>query len=406
MTGRDRVLKALSFDTTDRIAVDLGGMRSTGISAFAYPKLVAALGLPPRLPRVHDTGQMLALPDADVLDALGADIAVVEADSLTNAFDEPERWHAYDFNGRLPARVMKPEAFETLPDGTIRQNRQSLMVPASFVFDSPHAGQAVDLSAEVPREDLDALQAQLEAARFTDERVRSIRDYCRRVRVSTTRAVFFGGFSVALGYRGGIPNFSMLYFMDPDYVHRLHRLLLDHFEKQAKALLPAIAPYVDVIMLSADDQGLQTGSILPPALFRDLFVPYYREANDLVHILAPGVRTFLHCCGGVYDLLDDIVACGFDAFNPVQWSAGGHSFREWKSKCRRRIALWGGGVNTQVTLPLGTLADVRREVQEVVACLSKDSGYVFCAIHNILAEIPPEKVLAMYRTVASVPSSG
>lgn len=404
MTGRERVLKALSFEPTDRIAVDLGGMRSTGISAFAYPRLVQSLGLPPRLPRIHDTGQMLALPDPDVLDALEADVAVVESDSLTNAFGEPERWHPYDFNGRLPARVMRPEAFETLPDGTVRQNGQSLMVPASYVFDSPHAGQHVDLSAEVPREDLDALQAQLDAGRFTAERVQSIRRYCERVRTSTSRAVFYQGFSAGLGYRGGIPNFSMLCFIDPDYIHRLHRLLLAHFEQQARVLLPAIAPYVDVIMLCADDQGLQTGTILPPALFRKLFVPYYRQANDLVHRLAPGMRTFLHCCGGVYDILDDIADCGFDALNPVQWSAGGHSFREWKDKCRRRIALWGGGVNTQVTLPLGSLADIRREVREVVVCLSDDSGYVFCSIHNILAEIPPEKVLALYRTAASVPS--
>ena len=74
ITSHERVLNALNFQPTDRLPKDLGGMLSTGISAFAYPKLVAALGLPPRLPRVHDTGQMLALPDLDVLDALGCDV--------------------------------------------------------------------------------------------------------------------------------------------------------------------------------------------------------------------------------------------------------------------------------------------------------------------------------------------
>ena len=65
-------------------------MRSTGISAFSYPKLVAALGLPPRLPKVYDTGQMLALPDLDVLDALGCDVVTIQDGLITNAFDQPE----------------------------------------------------------------------------------------------------------------------------------------------------------------------------------------------------------------------------------------------------------------------------------------------------------------------------
>ena len=91
-------------------------------------------------------------------------------------------------------------------------------------------------------------------------------------------------------------------------------------------------------------------------------------------------------------------AAGFDALNPVQWSAGSASYRQWKDKARGRLTLWGGGVNTQTTLPFGTVADVQREVRQVVPCLAADSGYVFCAIHNILAEVPPEKVLALYRT--------
>ena len=91
---------------------------------------------------------------------------------------------------------------------------------------------------------------------------------------------------------------------------------------------------------------------------------------------------------------------GFDVLNPVQWSAGKHSYQEWKDKARGRIALWGGGVNSQTTLPLGTVDDVEREVREVTAYMSEDSGYVFCNIHNILAEIPPEKVIAMYRAVS------
>jgi uroporphyrinogen decarboxylase len=131
-------------------------MRSTSISAFAYPKLVHALGLPPRRPRTEDTGQMLALPDLDVLDALGIDVVTI-ADRTTNAFDQPEIWQDYDFNGRLPARVRYPDAFQSLPDGTILQGT-TRMPPTSFVFDDLHGGQPIDLSSDLPKPDLEEVR--------------------------------------------------------------------------------------------------------------------------------------------------------------------------------------------------------------------------------------------------------
>ena len=162
-------------------------------------------------------------------------------------------------------------------------------------------------------------------------------------------------------------------------------------------LLPEIHRYVDIILAGADDWGTQNSLIASPDIFRRLFKPYLRRLNDECHRIAPQIKTFLHCCGAVYDLIDDIIESGFDILNPVQWSAGGHSYKKWKDKSRKRIALWGGGVNAQVTLPLGTIEEIEKEVKEVVAYMNKDSGYVFNSIHNILAEIPPEKVIAMYK---------
>lgn len=396
MNSRERVLAALNFEPVDRVPLDLGGMNSTGISCFAYPKLVEALGLPARLPRVHDTGQMLALPDMDVLDALGCDVISVHANVCTSAFDEPERWYAYDFDGRIPARVMHPEDFSVQSDGSILRSGDHRMVPDSFVFDAPHGGQEVNLSVDPPRENLDELRENMGKAIPSEEDVASLADYCRRARESTDKAIMFNGLGVGLGMPGGLANFSMLCLLDPDYVHALHEIVVERFIARAKVLLPAIAPHVDVLMLSADDQGTQNATILPPSGFRELYMPYYRRANELVHGIAPGMKTFLHSCGAIFEILEDIIDAGFDVLNPVQWSAGGHSYHEWKDVCRGRIALWGGGIDTQHTLPLGTVEDVAAEAGEVAACLSADSGFVFCAIHNLLAEIPPEKVIAMY----------
>jgi uroporphyrinogen decarboxylase len=400
-TSRERVRQAVDFQPTDRIPRDLAGMRSTGISAFAYPKLVAALGLPPRRPRVEDTGQMLGMPDLDVLDALDCDVVTIR-DGVTNAFDQPGVWQDYDFGGRLPAQVRDPLAFSALPDGTLLQGNRR-MVPDSYVFDDPHGGQPLDLSENLPKPDLPPLKEHLKERELRDTQIVAIRDLCRRVRESTDRAVFLneGSLSLpmAIGGYGGLAIFPMLCLLEPDFVMELHEIVTEHTLKNIRALLPEIRHDVDVLMLAADDWGTQANLIASPKVYRTLFLPFHQRATGAIAEAAPEVKRFLHCCGAVYDLIDLVIEAGFDILNPVQWSAGKYTYQEWKDKARGRIALWGGGVNSQITLPLGTIADVEREVREVTAYLSQDGGYVFCNIHNILAEISPDKVIAMYRAV-------
>ena len=401
-TSRQRVLQALNFQTPDRVPKDLGGMRSTCISAFAYPKLVAALGLPPRLPRLEDTGQMLALPDLDVLDALDIDVITI-LDGVTNAFDQPDLWHDYDFAGRLPAKVRWPENFALQPDGAILQRGRSRMVPDSYVFDDEHGGQPLDLSADLPKLDLAECRRFVQDNRLTDLQIRATRDLCRQVRSSTDRAVFFndGALQVPMGIGAysGVAIFPMLCLTEPDYVAELHEIATERTLQNIRALLPEIRDDIDIIMMSADDWGTQNNLFASPKVFRKLFLPFYRRLNDESHRLAPDVKLFLHSCGAIYNLIDLVVESGFDILNPVQWPAGGHTYQEWKDRARGRIALWGGGVNSQVTLPLGTIEDVRGEVASVSRTLGQDGGYVFCNIHNVLAEIAPEKVIAMYQAV-------
>jgi uroporphyrinogen decarboxylase len=374
-------------------------MLSSSISGFAYPKLVAALGLPPRLPKMYDTGQMLAMPDGDVLDALGVDVVTI-CGRATNAFAEPEKWLPYDFDGRLPALVRNPANFVTEEDGTIVQGN-TRMPPSSFVFDAPHGGQPLDMSDEMPKYDLQAYAEGLKARHLRDEDIVLIRNLCQRVRESTDRAVFFNEGALvppmSIHGHGGMGIFPVLCLTEPDYVAELHEIVTEFALHNIRALLPEVAPYVDVVWLGSDDWGTQRSTIASPKIFRKLFLPYRRRINDECHRIAPQVKTFLHSCGAIYDLLDMIVESGFDALNPVQWTAGGHTYQEWKDKARGRLTLWGGGVNAQGTLLLGTTDEVYAEARAVTQYMAQDGGFVFCNIHNLLAEAPPEKVIALYR---------
>ena len=400
MTSRERVLKALNFEATDRVPRDLGGMRSTGISAFAYPKLRAALGLPERAPRIHDNGQMLALPEPDLLDALGCDVITVEGGDVTNAFEQPELWRPYDFGGRLPALVRDPEGYRQEAGGALVYRDHLRMPAAGYVFDSEHAGQLFVLDGELPRPDLREVRRQQQARVLKDEEVVRIRELCRRARDATDRAILFMGplsLGICIHGYGGLAVFPVLCLLEPDMVREIHALSLEAALKNVRALLPEIADYVDVVGIDADDWGNQNSLMAPPAVFRDLFLPYRKSHNAEIHRIAPHVKTFLHSCGALYEILDMIVESGTDVLNPVQWSAGGHTAAEWKAKCSGRMSLWGGGVNAQRTLPLGSVADVEDEAARTVGALKQGGGYVFANTHNILAEIAPEKVIAMYR---------
>jgi uroporphyrinogen decarboxylase len=403
MTRRERVLKALAFEETDRPPMDLGGMLSSSISCFAYPSLVKALGLPPRRPRVHDTYQMLAMSDLDVLDALDCDVVSVFGYgnwNVTSAFDQPGRWRPYDFNGRLDAKVLNPESFEVLEDATIVQPAlKAQMPPDAYVFDAEHGGQPIDLSADIPKPDLAAVKSNLEASLLTSKQVDELAELCRRAREASDRAILFQGpmAQITIMAHGGIGIFPLLCLTEPEFVAALHEMTIQYGIQQLERLLPSVRPYIDVYLSAADDWGSQNQLLAAPHVYEQLFMPYYRKYNDAVHAIAPEMKTQIHCCGAVYDILDLIISSGFDILNPVQWTAGGHSYQEWKDKCGKRIALWGGGVNAQDTLVRGTVADIEREVTEVARCLKRDGGFVFSSIHNILAEIPGEKVVAMYR---------
>lgn len=403
MQRRERVMQAIDFKATDRIPKDLGGMLSTGISCFAYPKLVDALRLPPRLPKIHDQFQMLALPDKDVLDALDCDVVTIHWD-ITNAFDQPKKWHPYDFGGRLPAFVRNPSDFSLLDDGTVIQPAAAARMPlASHVFDTEHGGQSIDFidGAPLPLMDLDRFREDTQTRIPSGDYLESIVSLCRQARESTDRAIMYNGpgcIDIGIGSHGGIGVFPVICTLHPDYVLEYHEILTNHYIGLLQHILPQIRDNIDIIMLCADDWGTQSSTIASPKVYRNLFKPFIRRINDTVHQIAPNVRTFLHSCGAVYPLIDDFIESGYDILNPVQWTAGGHSYQEWKDKCRGRIALWGGGVNSQYTLPFGTVTDVRQEVYEISRYFQENSGYIFNPIHNILAETTPEKIIAMYRS--------
>jgi uroporphyrinogen-III decarboxylase len=132
--------------------------------------------------------------------------------------------------------------------------------------------------------------------------------------------------------------------------------------------------------------------------YRELFLPYHKKINDWIHANTKW-STFKHSCGAVDLFIPSFIEAGFDILNPVQWTAAGMDRETIKSKYHKRIVFWGGGVDTQRTLPFGTPAEVEKEVLDTCRILGKGGGFVFNTIHNIQAKTPVENVVAMLGAV-------
>jgi uroporphyrinogen-III decarboxylase len=132
--------------------------------------------------------------------------------------------------------------------------------------------------------------------------------------------------------------------------------------------------------------------------YRKLFKPFHKQVNDWVHEHTEW-KTFIHSCGSVEAFIEDFIDAGFDILNPVQTSAAYMDPRLLKSKYGDKIVFWGGGIETQTTLPFGTPEQVIQEVKERIRIFAPKGGFVFNTIHNILPRVPVENVLAMYKAV-------
>jgi uroporphyrinogen-III decarboxylase len=106
-------------------------------------------------------------------------------------------------------------------------------------------------------------------------------------------------------------------------------------------------------------------------------------------------KIWYHTCGACIPYIPDLIENGVDILNPVQCSARGMSEEILKERHGDRITFWGGGVNTQKTLPFGTPEEVRAEVLRRCEVFSPGGGFVFNTIHNIQALTPVQNVTSM-----------
>jgi uroporphyrinogen-III decarboxylase len=185
----------------------------------------------------------------------------------------------------------------------------------------------------------------------------------------------------------------------PDYVRRIFEGQCEIALKNLETLIGILGDRVQVAMVTGTDFGTQRGPFISTKAYRELFKPFHIRVNELIHRRSKW-KTFIHSCGSVWDLIPDFIEAGFDVLNPVQCSAAKMGARELKREFGRRFVFWGGGVDTQKTLPFGTPEEVYREVRERIEVFNEGGGFVFNTVHNIQGNTPIENVLSMFKAIA------
>ena len=407
MTGKQCVLAALDHRQPDRVPIDFGGTAVTGIHVTCVAALRDYYGLEKRPVKIHEPYQMLGWIDEDLAVAMRLDVAAAFAPKTIFGFAAGD-WKPWSIWG---LDVLVPGQFNTridtngdlliYPEGDTNVPPSGRMPGGSFFFDSIIRQQAFDEDSLDPEHNLEE---------FTPIGEGDLAAICSAVGCagSTGRAVILGLPGTALGdialvpapflkHPRGIRDVAEWYMSTRSRQHYLHAV----FERQCEIAVgnlerikAAVGDTVDAVFTCGTDFGTQTSSFCSVSTFRELYLPHYRRVNDWIHGNTRW-RVFKHSCGAVEKFMESFIEAGFDIINPVQCSAAGMDPARLKDTYGSRVVFWGGGVDTQKTLPFGRPQQVREEVLRRCEIFALHGGFVFNSIHNVQAGTPLENIVAM-----------
>jgi uroporphyrinogen-III decarboxylase len=356
--------------------------------------------------------QMLGEIDEKLAEAMGVDVRGVRGLSTMFGFRN-EKWKPLTlFDG---TEVMVPGEFNITvaengdwllyPEGDITVPPSGRMPRGGYFFDS------IDRQGPVDEDNLDPADNTEEFKRLAPLDVEYLALKAKAVAVEERGTILvapgtgFGDIAAVpapwlkhpRGIRG-VAEWYMATVENRDYVVKVFEKQSEIGLKNLEALAKNVGDSAQVAMVTGTDFGTQAGLFISPKAYRELYQPFHKRINEFVHGNTKW-KTFMHSCGSVIALIPDFIESGFDVLNPVQCSAAGMDPATLKREFGRDLVFWGGGVDTQQTLPFGTPDAVYKEVRERIEIFGRDGGFVFNAVHNIQAGTPVENVLAMLKAI-------
>ena len=372
MNSRDRLVQALNHQEPDRVPFDLGGTGLSTIHVTAYQHLREHLGLPDTAPRIGFMAEQLVLVDQDVSERLTTDVRPV-LPGLPSGFEYGLRdeggYQAYIDEWGIGWRKPREGGFYYDMYHHPLAGASSLADLKAFRFPDPLDGGRFS-----------PLRAQAKAAAAQGKAV--------------TLAGPCAGIAEIYSWLRGYEEYYVDLALNPDWVAYMLDRLVEFKSAYWERALAEIGDLVDVA-IEADDLGGQNAPLMSPRTYRKLIQPRHRRLFSSIKQQAP-VKVFYHTCGAVRKLIPDLIDAGIDILNPIQISSPGMDPQELKREYGRDLVFWGGGVDTQRVLGVASPEEIRGHVRSNIDALAPGGGFVFAAVHDIQANVPPENVMAMY----------
>jgi len=375
VNSRERVRRALDHQEADRVPFDLGGTGLSTIHVTAYRNLRRYLGLPEVEPQVAFVAEQLVRVDEDLAERLETDVRPVlpgTSSTFEYRFRDEGSYRAYTDEWGIGWRMPVDGGFYYDMYHHPLAGARSLAELEAFPFPDP-----LDEGRFV------TLRAQAEAA------------------VARGKAVALAGpcagIAEVYSWLRGYEEFYVDLARHKDWVGAMLDRLVAFKSAYWEQALGEAGDLVDVV-IEADDLGAQHAPLMSPRTYRQVIQPRHKRLFSFIKAQAP-VKVFYHTCGAVRRLIPDLIDAGIDILNPVQISAADMGPAELKREFGRDLVFWGGGVDTQRVLGMATPAEIGDHVRRNIEALAPGGGFVFAAVHDIQADVPPENVMAMWEAV-------
>lgn len=408
-TSREQFLKTINHQQPERIVVDMGSTGVTGIHVLAVENLRKHFGLEPKPVRVIEPYQMLGEVDEELQEIIGVD--VIGAMGEGNLFGFNNNAPFKEFKTFWGQTVLVPEEFNIqtgengdlliFPGGDMSVAPSGRMPKSGYFFDAIIRQDPIDEEKLNPEDNLQEFGLVSESdLKFWKEATEKSRATGKAV-IASLGGTALGDIALVPGMQLKAPKgvrdvteWYMSTVMRPDYIKEVFDRQIDIAIENYKRFYEVIGDNIDAVFTCGTDFGTQDSTFCAPEQFDDMWLPYYRRMNDWIHENTSW-KTFKHSCGAVESFMPKFIEAGFDIINPVQINAAGMDPVHLKKEYGKDLVFWGGGIDTQKTLPYAKPANVKAETLRLCEIFSKDGGFVFNTVHNIQANVPVENLVAM-----------
>jgi len=410
MTSRERVLAALQHKEADKIPVDCGAERSTTIQAIAYNNLKKHLGINEGETKINDTIQQCVIPEQWFLDMFQIDVV-----DLARTFsDNPGDWKDWTLPDGSQAKIQAWIRMERRHDMTVIVNEKGeeicKMPDSAYYFD-----QSIWPLMGIHKDDFEDLSLYIEKvmwAYITDPMWSKANDpnFYSMLRENAKKLNEETDYAIIMPFGGSIFEFGQYLYRTDELLinlithkHEIRKMvekLTEIYMERLPKVLDAVSSYAQIIRMG-DDLGVQSGPMISPELYREVYFPYHKRMFQMVKEKT-NMYVYFHSCGAISEFIPDLIEAGVDIINPVQITAAGMEPEKLKREFGKDIVFWGGGCDTQHVLPYGSPEDVKREVRNNSKIFMKDGGFVFNQVHNILADVSPENIVAMFEAANEI----